>query len=359
MKKSEVQLGKVYNVKVSGKVQPVRLDSVSRHGGWDGTNVDTGRKIRIHTAGKLRSEVKSRRPATHPEVTKTLHGPQTPPKSSPGAVVAELARAEAANTANAETTPARTKGRGTKAAPRNSLEKRAKAALGRGDIDEAFDLAIKAADQEGARPATAQELKTAAATAARQHVDEAIALARLADSPLVEQLGAQLAELPAPAPVAPAAETTAPAPRGAVEQVGALWIVERKDGHAVSPGLGANLLTRGMSRDDARAWALAHQPSDVPAVQTPVALAAIEAMPPATRAVLDTVAGLIVPAGWGVAHVATASTGDVYAVLSKGRRTQIARYAGGRGEPEILAGEKHTSDKVAIARADKLAREAV
>ena len=57
MRKSEVSLGKVYIVKVSGTLQKVRLDRLSPYGGWYGTNLRTHREIRIYTAGKLRKEV--------------------------------------------------------------------------------------------------------------------------------------------------------------------------------------------------------------------------------------------------------------------------------------------------------------
>lgn len=56
MKKSEVTLGKVYAVKVSGKIVPVRLDSESTCGGWNGTNLNTKREVRIRSAAKLRRE---------------------------------------------------------------------------------------------------------------------------------------------------------------------------------------------------------------------------------------------------------------------------------------------------------------
>lgn len=56
MNKSEVVIGKVYAVKVSGNVVPVRLDSESQYGGWSGTNLKTKREIRIRSAAKLRRE---------------------------------------------------------------------------------------------------------------------------------------------------------------------------------------------------------------------------------------------------------------------------------------------------------------
>jgi hypothetical protein len=54
MKKNEVQIGQTYMVLVSGKVQKVRLDAESPHGGWTGTNLATKRQVRIRTAAKLR-----------------------------------------------------------------------------------------------------------------------------------------------------------------------------------------------------------------------------------------------------------------------------------------------------------------
>lgn len=56
MKKSEVEVGKTYTVKVSGKLQPVMLTSVSQYGGWYGINTATKRDVRIRSAAKLRGE---------------------------------------------------------------------------------------------------------------------------------------------------------------------------------------------------------------------------------------------------------------------------------------------------------------
>lgn len=57
MKAKDVSIGKVYAVKVGEKIRPVRLDSVSRYGGWDATNLATSRTVRIRTAAKLRYPV--------------------------------------------------------------------------------------------------------------------------------------------------------------------------------------------------------------------------------------------------------------------------------------------------------------
>lgn len=56
MLKANVSLGKVYVVKVSGKLCRVRLDSESQYSGWNGTNLSTGREVRIKSAAKLRRE---------------------------------------------------------------------------------------------------------------------------------------------------------------------------------------------------------------------------------------------------------------------------------------------------------------
>jgi len=66
MKKHEVQINHVYNVLVSGKIQPVRIDRDADQGGWWGTNLLTARKIRIRSAQRLRSE-KDRRMYMSPE----------------------------------------------------------------------------------------------------------------------------------------------------------------------------------------------------------------------------------------------------------------------------------------------------
>lgn len=57
MKKNEVEIGKVYAVKVSGMICPVRITNESRFGGWDGTNLQTNRDVRIRSAMKLRYEL--------------------------------------------------------------------------------------------------------------------------------------------------------------------------------------------------------------------------------------------------------------------------------------------------------------
>ena len=56
MKREEVQIGKVYTAKVTDKLVPVRIDGENRHGGWDATNLATGKRVRIKSAQRLRGE---------------------------------------------------------------------------------------------------------------------------------------------------------------------------------------------------------------------------------------------------------------------------------------------------------------
>ena len=54
MKKENVKLGCVYACKVSGEVQPVRLDKENPHGGFDGTNMKTRKPVRVKSTQRLR-----------------------------------------------------------------------------------------------------------------------------------------------------------------------------------------------------------------------------------------------------------------------------------------------------------------
>ena len=58
MQKHNIKVGSTYIVKVSGTLAKVRLTREHPRGGWYGTNLATGREIRIRTAARLRSEVK-------------------------------------------------------------------------------------------------------------------------------------------------------------------------------------------------------------------------------------------------------------------------------------------------------------
>lgn len=54
MKKSDVQIGQVYLVKVSNQLVPVRIDKAHDSVGWVGTNSKTGKSVRIKSAQRLR-----------------------------------------------------------------------------------------------------------------------------------------------------------------------------------------------------------------------------------------------------------------------------------------------------------------
>ena len=57
MKKNEVKIGRVYTAKVTNKVVQIRIDAESRYGGWDATNLATGKKVRIQSAQRLRAAI--------------------------------------------------------------------------------------------------------------------------------------------------------------------------------------------------------------------------------------------------------------------------------------------------------------
>ena len=82
MKQHEIETGKIYIAKVSGKLTKVRIDDVSPHGGWTATNVATGKKIRIRSPQRLRAEADA---APKKKETKQAPGSDnTPTPSLPG-----------------------------------------------------------------------------------------------------------------------------------------------------------------------------------------------------------------------------------------------------------------------------------
>lgn len=56
MKNDDVQIGKVYIMKVSQRLTKVRVDGLCSYGGWLGTNLATGREVRVRSGRKLRRE---------------------------------------------------------------------------------------------------------------------------------------------------------------------------------------------------------------------------------------------------------------------------------------------------------------
>ena len=58
MKKNEVKVDHIYQVKVSNRLVPVQIVRVNPIKGWIGLNLITRREIHIKTAARLRKEVK-------------------------------------------------------------------------------------------------------------------------------------------------------------------------------------------------------------------------------------------------------------------------------------------------------------
>jgi hypothetical protein len=64
MKKAEVKIGGKYYANVTGKKVEIQIDSEKPSGGWNATNLATGKKIHIKSAQRLQGEVgKSKRSA--------------------------------------------------------------------------------------------------------------------------------------------------------------------------------------------------------------------------------------------------------------------------------------------------------
>jgi len=61
LKKEDVEVGKAYKAKVSGRLTEVLITGENPHGGWDAVNVLTNRKVRIKTAARLRGEATRRK----------------------------------------------------------------------------------------------------------------------------------------------------------------------------------------------------------------------------------------------------------------------------------------------------------
>lgn len=61
MKKADVTIGGTYYANVSGKRCEIRIDAEKPRGGWDATNLATGKKIHIKSAQRLQAEAGRRR----------------------------------------------------------------------------------------------------------------------------------------------------------------------------------------------------------------------------------------------------------------------------------------------------------
>jgi hypothetical protein len=54
MRNSEIQIGAVYEARVSGRLVPVRVVAAHPAGGWEAINLATGRRLRLKSARRLR-----------------------------------------------------------------------------------------------------------------------------------------------------------------------------------------------------------------------------------------------------------------------------------------------------------------
>ena len=61
MKKADVKIGSTYYANVSGQRTEIRIDAEKPRGGWDATNLATGKKIVIKSARRLQGEVGAKR----------------------------------------------------------------------------------------------------------------------------------------------------------------------------------------------------------------------------------------------------------------------------------------------------------
>ena len=72
MKKANVKIGQTYLCKVGRNLTEVRIDSESPHGGWNATNVKTGRSVRIKSAQRLRAPARQVAPEAKKSAKATM-----------------------------------------------------------------------------------------------------------------------------------------------------------------------------------------------------------------------------------------------------------------------------------------------
>ncbi len=81
MKKADVKIGGKYYANVSGKRTEIQIDAEKPRGGWDATNLATGKKILIKSAQRLQGEVGAKRglakATTEANVTAAANEPAT------------------------------------------------------------------------------------------------------------------------------------------------------------------------------------------------------------------------------------------------------------------------------------------
>jgi len=110
MKKSEVKTGKYYTAKVSIRMVAMRFDAENPNGGWDATNITTGKKVRIKSAQRLRRETRGPGEKAKPDVAKAVEAVEkgnlaegvtvpTAKKKRRGGGITEANKADAVNEA--------------------------------------------------------------------------------------------------------------------------------------------------------------------------------------------------------------------------------------------------------------------
>jgi hypothetical protein len=160
MKKNEVKIGGVYAAKVTNKVVQVRIDDESRYGGWDATNLETGKKFRIKSPARLRAAVGGDGAATG--ATKAKGGKKAEDAAAAQPAQTSTPTGEDVATQAPQTEEGANGGKPTetqradkpKRAPRAKKEPKAKRISG-------LDAAAKALDESG-EPMTAKEMVEAA-----------------------------------------------------------------------------------------------------------------------------------------------------------------------------------------------------
>jgi hypothetical protein len=151
MKKNEVKIGGVYTAKVTNKVVQVRIDAESRYGGWDGTNMETGKKVRIKSPTRLRAAVGGDGAATGAKKAKGGKKAKVPAEAAQAQTSAPTAEDVAT-----QTTPTKD-AKADKA--KKSRAKKAKA--DKPNRTSGLDAAAKVLEESG-EPMTAKEMVEAA-----------------------------------------------------------------------------------------------------------------------------------------------------------------------------------------------------
>jgi len=98
MKKSDVKVGQTYTAKVSDRLVPVRIDSVHSKQGWNATNTDTGKRIHVKSAQRLRRRAAENSPTSVPATSTPQPAPRNAPDAKRGRPGGQSAAAKARRT---------------------------------------------------------------------------------------------------------------------------------------------------------------------------------------------------------------------------------------------------------------------